>query len=383
MADILVIDDDEQMLQVVGMMLRRGGHQALLANTPQQGLAHIVEQKPDLVVLDVMMPGMSGYELCRQVRARAELADLPILILSARSQEVDRQAGLQSGATDYLSKPIMSQALLQRIDELLSQRFPASRTAAEGFVLSFFSLRGGVGRTTLAVNLAAALRAQGRGGVCLVELTPSGGQAAFHLRLQTTASWADLPPLPAEVGWTQLSARLLAHSSGLRLLAAPAAPQLPAMPAAESVTHWLQLLRQQMDYVVIDLPPLRSAATQAALGCADMVWHVVTPDVISLRLALPGQKLLQTAAAETTAKAFLLNQVTAETLLPADVVERGLRQRVAFQVGYDAQQARALMQGAPLALSSAQSSLALLAHRLAEGIGQQARARQRAAGAGA
>lgn len=381
MADILVIDDDEQMLQLVSMMLRRGGHRSILANTPQQGLAQLAAQKPDLVVLDVMMPGMSGYELCRQIRARAELADLPILILSARSQEVDRQAGLQSGATDYLSKPVMAQSLLQRIAEILSQRPTASRSPEEGFVLSFFSLRGGVGRTTLAVNVAAALQAQGRRAVCLVELTPSGGQAAFHLRLQTTASWADLPPLPIDLDWMQLSGSLLDHSSGLRLLAAPAAPQLPTLPAAESVTVWLQLLRQEMDYVVVDLPPLRSPATQAALGCADMVLHVVTPDVISMRLALAGQQFLQTAAPETAVKAFLLNQITTETLLPPDVVERGLRQRVTFQVGCDPQQARALMQGAPLALSNAQSPLALLAHRLAEGIGPQERAGQRAAGA--
>lgn len=372
MADILVIDDDEQMLQLVSMMLRRGGHRSSLANTPQQGLAQLAAQKPDLVVLDVMMPGMSGYELCRQIRAHAELADLPILILSARSQEVDRQAGLQSGATDYLSKPVMAQSLLQRIEEILSRRPTASRSPEEGFVLNFFSLRGGVGRTTLAVNVAAALQAQGRRAVCLVELTPSGGQAAFHLRLQTTASWAELPPLPGALDWMQLSANLLDHSSGLRLLAAPAAPQLSTLPAAESVTVWLQLLRQEMDYVVVDLPPLCSPATQAALGCADMVLHVVTPDVISIRLALAGQQFLQTAAPETAVKAFLLNQITTETLLPPEVVERGLRQRVTFQVGCDPQQARALMQGVPLALSNPQSPLALLAHRLAEGIGQRA-----------
>lgn len=377
MADILVIDDDEQMLQVVGMMLRRGGHRSILANTPQQGLAQIAAQKPDLVLLDVMMPGMSGYELCRQVRAQEDLADLPILILSARSQEVDRQAGLQSGATDYLSKPVMAQSLLQRIDEILSWRSTTSRRPEEGFLLSFFSLRGGVGRTTLAVNLAAALRTQGRRAVCLVELSPSGGQAVFHLRLQTTASWADLPPLPAEIDWMQLSATLLDHSSGLRLLAAPAAPQPSALPAAESVTRWLQLLRRQMDYVVIDLPPLRSPAVQAALGSSDMVVHVVTPDVVSMRMALSAQRFLQTAASETAIKAFLLNQITTNALLPPHVVEKGLRQSITFQVSCDPNQARALMQGMPLALANppsphVQSPLALLAHRLAEGIGQRA-----------
>jgi DNA-binding response OmpR family regulator len=101
-ANIFVIDDDDQLLRMVGLMLERGGHQATLINNPSQGMEQIKKEKPDLLVLDVMMPGMSGHDVCRQVRASKEIAELPILILTARAQDVDRMAALKSGADDYL-----------------------------------------------------------------------------------------------------------------------------------------------------------------------------------------------------------------------------------------------------------------------------------------
>ena len=106
MANIFVIDDDPQLLKLIHVMLERGGHQTTLINDPQTGLEQLQAGRPDLLILDVMMPKLSGHELCRQIRATEDIADLPILILTARTQAVDRQAALKSGADDYLSKPV-------------------------------------------------------------------------------------------------------------------------------------------------------------------------------------------------------------------------------------------------------------------------------------
>jgi DNA-binding response OmpR family regulator len=121
-ANIYVIDDDDQLLRMVGLMLERGGHSPTLINNPAKGLDKIKSEKPDLLVLDVMMPNMSGHDVCRQIRADKDLADLPVLILTARAQEVDRVAALKSGADDYLSKPVTSQDLIQKVDDLLTHK---------------------------------------------------------------------------------------------------------------------------------------------------------------------------------------------------------------------------------------------------------------------
>ena len=369
MANIYVIDDDDQLLRMVGLMLERGGHTPTLINNPAKGLDKIKGEKPDLLVLDVMMPNMSGHDVCRQIRADKELADLPVLILTARAQEVDRVAALKSGADDYLSKPVTSQELIQKVDDLLTHK-RSTGPAKEGVVVSFMGLRGGAGRTTLAVNLAGAMRRISQEEVCLVEFSPSGGQAVMHLRLQAKNSWAGLPP--AEVlDWDTLKKHLTIHPTGMRLLTSPPLPYPPSQPPADIVTKILQLLRENSVAVVVDLPAIFNPAVTATLSASDMVLHVVTPEVISVQLAVQANRALTTSGVNIKQRSHILNNIWAEGQLPANAVERGLGARLAFQIGYDSNQARALAQGVPLTLTSAQSPLSVTVTRMAEAILQR------------
>jgi DNA-binding response OmpR family regulator len=368
-ANIYVIDDDDQLLRMVGLMLERGGHSPTLINNPAKGLDKIKSEKPDLLVLDVMMPNMSGHDVCRQIRADKDLADLPVLILTARAQEVDRVAALKSGADDYLSKPVTSQELIQKVDDLLTRKRSGGPTK-EGVVVSFMGMRGGVGRTTLAVNLAGALRRISQEEVCLVEFSPSGGQVVMHLRLQAKNSWAGLPPAEA-LDWDTLKKHLTIHPTGMRVLTSPPLPFPPNQPPADIVTKILQLLRENSVAVVVDLPAVLNPAVTATLSASDMVLHVVTPEVISVQLAVQANRALTTSGINIKQRSHILNNIWAEGQLPANAVERGLGARLAFQIGYDSSQARALAQGVPLTLTSAQSPLSVTVNRIAEAILQR------------
>jgi pilus assembly protein CpaE len=368
-AKVYVVDDDEQVLHMVGLMLQRGGHEPTLLNNPQEGLAKILADKPDLVVLDVMMPGMSGHDICRQIRANKETANLPVLILTARAQDVDRLTALKSGADDYLSKPVTSQELIERVSHLISARAAEKESLREGVVLSFFSLRGGVGRTTLAVNLAGALRRVTQQEICVVDFSPSGGQAAVHLRLQPRASWADLSSV-SSLDSDKLRSVMEVHPSGLLLLPAPAIPQPVTSPSAEMATAVLNLLRQEAAVVVLDLPPMLSPAVLAALSDSDIFIQLVAPDVVSAQLTMKAVKALQKPLTAVKQKMFVLNQQTVEAQLPQAAVERSLNARFAFQVGYDSNQSRALAQGIPLSLTTAQSPIPVVMRRMAEAIWQ-------------
>ncbi len=370
MANIYVIDDDDQLLRMVGLMLERGGHTPTLISNPGEGMKKIKEEPPDALVLDVMMPHMSGHDICRQVRADSKLAHLPILVLTARAQAVDREAALKSGADDYLSKPVNAQELMERLDDLLTHQ-KSSDTDDDTLVVSFMGLRGGIGRTTLAVNLAAALRRISQEEVCLVELSPSVGQAATHLRLQARSSWADVPPMD-ELNWETLKKQLTIHPTGLRLLAAPPSPHTPSEPSGDVFGKVLQILCDHMAAVVIDLPAVFNPAFQVALGKSDMILHVVTPEVISVQLALQTNRALAASDIQMKTPIHILNQIWPEAHLPANAVERGLNTRLAFQIGYDPNQHRALAQGVPLSLSSAQSPLPVMIRRMAEAIWQRA-----------
>lgn len=369
MARIYIIDDDEQLLRMVGLMLERGGHSTKLMNDPVKGLQTVKEDKPDLLVLDVMMPGLSGHDIARDIRSNKGLENLPILILTARSQEVDRETALKSGANDYLSKPVTSQELIEKVDDLLTSR-QENTTPDKGIVIALFGLRGGVGQTTLAVNLASALRRTAQQEVCLLDFSPSGGQAAIHLRLQMRHSWADLPELTA-LDWPILKENLTLHPSGLRLLAAPQVPQMSIEPSPEIAAHIISLLQERSTFLVIDVPRMFSPTFKAILERTDIALHVLTPDVISVQTAVQTNRLLEKSNITFKQKSFVLNQVQPEPQIPQTVVERGLNARVASSINFDPNQVRALSQGVPLTLTSAKSPLATMMNRMAEVIWQR------------
>ncbi|MCL4870750.1 MAG: response regulator [Anaerolineae bacterium] len=370
MANILVIDDDAQLLQMVGLMLKRGGHSATLINNPFEGLEKLKEVKPDVLILDVMMPGMSGHDFTRQVRDQEDLAYLPILILTARAQEVDRVTALKSGADDYMSKPVTTHELMERIDHLLSSKQPVVKPGREGIILSIFSMRGGVGRTTLAVNLAMALRRLTREEVSLVDFSPSGGQAAMHLRVQPKVSWDDLAAAD-QLDHTLLKDHLLLHQSGLKLLAAPQLPQLANKPSSEFVTTVLKLFRERVAFTILDLPPMINPAVRASLMASDIVLHIVTPEVVSVQVEVQATRALIRFGLNLQQKIHVLNQITPEVQLPAAAVEKGLGTRLPFQFGFDEHQSRALAQGVPLTITTTQSPIPSVSLQMAEAIWQK------------
>src|SRR5437588_1715696 len=118
MAQILVVEDEESLLQTLRYNLSRAGHEVRLSSNGVQALEMIRGNPPDLVVLDLMLPGLDGLELCRAVRAdtlNPGVAHVPILMLTARDGEIDRVVGLEVGADDYLTKPFSMHELLARV----------------------------------------------------------------------------------------------------------------------------------------------------------------------------------------------------------------------------------------------------------------------------
>ena len=129
MARIFVIDDDPELLMMVGMILRRAGHETVLASDSVEGSDRVIKEKPDLLILDLMMPHMSGFDVCRKIRA-SEASSTPIMILTARIQEADREAAFEAGASDYMTKPITSRQLTSRVERLLEESQPKDESEA-------------------------------------------------------------------------------------------------------------------------------------------------------------------------------------------------------------------------------------------------------------
>ncbi len=121
MARILVADDDVDIRELVEFKLSTMGHEIVAVGDGAAAVDACREQKPDLAVLDVMMPGVSGLDAIREIRADASLSDLPVILLTARAQESDVETGFDSGADDYITKPFSPRELASRVEALLAK----------------------------------------------------------------------------------------------------------------------------------------------------------------------------------------------------------------------------------------------------------------------
>jgi DNA-binding response OmpR family regulator len=118
---ILVVDDEIGALTLIGIMLERGGFSVSKARDAKTALTMLDDITPDMIILDVMMPGMSGIELCAVMRQRNDTRRIPILILSARGDADSVIQGMEAGANDYLPKPILHHDLVSKVKSMLGQ----------------------------------------------------------------------------------------------------------------------------------------------------------------------------------------------------------------------------------------------------------------------
>ncbi len=123
-ARILVVEDEPAIQELIALNLEQAGQHAVMAASAEEGLRRIEEELPDLVLLDWMLPGQSGIELARRLRADARTRALPIIMLTARGDEEDKLRGLETGADDYITKPFSMKELQARIKAVLRRRAP-------------------------------------------------------------------------------------------------------------------------------------------------------------------------------------------------------------------------------------------------------------------
>ncbi|TVR47665.1 MAG: DNA-binding response regulator [Puniceicoccaceae bacterium] len=125
---ILVVDDEIDVTELVGYHLSAKGYAVDLVQDPSKVMGRIRSWQPDLVLLDIMMPGFSGIQICRMMRADPRLKEIPVIFLSARTEENDRVQGLETGADDYVCKPFSPRELILRVESVLRRRGGAGDT---------------------------------------------------------------------------------------------------------------------------------------------------------------------------------------------------------------------------------------------------------------
>src|SRR5512141_369136 len=256
-AKILVVDDDPNVQRGLEYTLRQEGYEVVIASDGAEAFRLYGAESPDLVLLDVMLPKLDGYQVAEKIRAEeAGTRHVPIIMLTAEKEVEQKVRGLRAGADDYLVKPFHQAELLARMRSLLA-RFGATEGSLSkpplGRMIAFYGAKGGVGATTVAINTAIALHQDHDRKVVLVDGVLQFGDHRVFLDLgpdrKSITDAVQAPTVDADL----MKSILVKHDSGIDLLLAPASPEEGDLIREERLTEVLALLRSMYDFVIIDV----------------------------------------------------------------------------------------------------------------------------------
>jgi CheY-like chemotaxis protein/MinD-like ATPase involved in chromosome partitioning or flagellar assembly len=306
---ILIVDDDMETLRLVGLMLQRQGYQIVAASNGTQALGLTRNEKPDLIVLDVMMPDMDGYEVTRQLRQDKDTVDIPIILFTAKSQVDDKVTGYEVGADDYLTKPVHPAELVAHIKALLARgKNRASIPQEKAYTIGFLAAKGGLGVSSLALNLAITMRVRSKTEIIAAELRPGQGSWGVEMAFPETDGLNKLLRLNTdEITKAKVENELVRMPNGLRLImASNYSKDLNVYSSVEQMDHILAQLGSIAKILLLDIGTNYIPGLDMILTHCDEIILVTEPQPVTIQRT---RILLEELAQKGFGKSKLLSLV--------------------------------------------------------------------------
>lgn len=307
---LLIVDDHPETRSIIGRVLEQQGYQVVSAANGAEGLKLADQEKPDLVLLDFMMPIMDGRETCQRLRQRPEMAKVPIIMFTAVDDPQQKLSVFDAGADDYLNKPTEPAELVDRVKTLLESAYgplpetgshdetrihpaaadpgileePVSRTTGRQ-IIGVLGARGGAGATTVAINLAAVYAGMGL-TTTLVDLDMVQGHIGLYLNQKNAGGLNTLATMTETEIAEQFSEFLVPYTHNLRLLLSQVNQngRFPRLSRPQTAVL-LELLAQTSQMIIVDLGLDVNEISQVVLEQADQVIVCLRPERIALSAA--------------------------------------------------------------------------------------------------
>lgn len=362
MAKILVVDDDANVQRLLQYTLKQEGYEAVVAADGQEGFRLWGAENPALILLDVTLPKLDGYQVATKIRAEeAGATHVPIIMLTSEREVEQKVRALRAGADDYLIKPFHPAELLARIKSLLARFAPRDALVGRpplGKIFAFYGAKGGVGTTTIAINAAIAFHREMDRRVVLVDANLQFGDHRVFLDLGLDRkSIVDIVSAPAIDG-DLIRQVLVKHDSGVDLLLAPPSPEVSELVTPEHMPIILEHLRSMYDYVLVDIDKRLDETNLRILDAADTVFVVMTADLSCLKNVRLVLETIGHLGYEQRKVQLVLNRSNAFTGINVRNAESALKRTIDYQILNEYRGAiSSLNSGAPFMFSKADSLL--------------------------
>jgi CheY-like chemotaxis protein/MinD-like ATPase involved in chromosome partitioning or flagellar assembly len=324
---ILVVDDDPDTIKFINIMLSRLGYSVVSATSGMEALERVQVEHPDLIILDVMMPGMDGYEVSRNLRRNPKTATTPILMFTAKTTIEDKLAGYDAGVNLYLTKPIHPIDLQANIRNLLTQKLTKTEAAVDhGYVVGVLSATGGAGVSTIALNLAITYSRKFNSKVIAAEMRPGQGSWALDLNLTEPVGLVNLLSMELDdITMEAVSKELIQTNFGIKLLSASnQTEKVECASATPQLERVIDHLSNMASLVVLDIGTSFHPGFNAILNKCNELIMVVEPQPVPIKRSklLASELHLKGFGSLKTMSTVTVNRTRSDIVLNISQVEQ-------------------------------------------------------------
>lgn len=286
---ILIVDDDVDSLKLIGLMLQRHGYTVVAANSGKQALAKADAERPELIILDWMMPDLSGIDVLKQLKSNPNTLGIPTIMFTAKTLIDDKVVAFEGGADDYLTKPTHPAELASRVRAILARSAAQKqiKKTNRGLAIGVLGTKGGVGTTSLTLNLAAALVTDEASSPIVSDFRLGVGTMGLQMGFGRSQGMSKVLEKQANAINTELiESQLIAHQTGLRALVSSVRP-LEAQQhfEIESAIATINVLRDMGRPAFFDLGYGYDAVTARLQKEMDKLIVIVEPNSATLTMA--------------------------------------------------------------------------------------------------
>ncbi len=377
---ILVVDDIAETRENLAKLIGFETDMVIAASADggQQAVELAKRERPDVILMDINMPGMDGIT-ATEIIANT-VPGSPIIMMSVQGEQDYLRRSMLAGAREFLVKPFSADELVNairhvhEIEKVKRARYEqaappaaagggAARPAAapaRGKVITFFSPKGGVGRTTISTNLAVALHQSTGQPVCLVDGSLPFGDIAVILNMSPKAKTiADLVGAFDQVDAEVMESVLVSHSTGIRVLLAPPNPEAAELITGANIKKVLETLRESYAYVIVDTWPSFQEQVLTMLDVADVILTLMTLEITSLKNVRVFMEIVEKLGYDDQKVQLVANRNDSSGGIKASDVESSLARKIPHTIVSDGRAlVLAVNRGVPFVISHRDSQVA-------------------------